>query len=517
MVNSVALPPLPEAFPWLSPRISFGHDPTPVAPPEGRPDGHAEDFEFRRHDDPVTMLPADELFSGCKLVPFQLAAPESVIARSKPPETDRKVNIAGPDSYAFSPRAPRCTTLWRELLGLRRAPTTPPGVQVTAPVTSAAVPAASKNPILRSSIKHLLHRRHKPASPDASLSLPILRDSDRESVAIASRISLSSSSSSSGPDQEDLGRLSIDSDKPSHVPPRNQQRRPRRGGHRWLPADELHGLERSSSSPGSFTGGPRPRPRRAERSYSANVRVAPVLNVVPVCSLRGSGKPVSVFGLAHVFPPPPPPQKKDRIGSAPLRTGLRWPGRPSVRGLKDGASPPSTRKSKLSHPRSSFIPLRDTESTIPHLAEFPSHSRRFLQLIDAVPQPVYPLIAHFPAHGCLEKSTFGYLHRVLPRYRGLRAVALPPFILHQSKALRSSLALSSSVSHKFAIAWLGRQSSPVTMGLIGVGMRKDWILKACDRKRCCLSLIYSAFKLFRMSAGESIGFTLHAYSLKTLG
>ncbi|KAJ8477145.1 hypothetical protein OPV22_020872 [Ensete ventricosum] len=79
-----------EAFPWLSPRISFGHDPTPVAPPEGRPDGHAEDFEFRRHDDPVTMLPADELFSGCKLVPFQLAAPESEIARSKPPETDRK-------------------------------------------------------------------------------------------------------------------------------------------------------------------------------------------------------------------------------------------------------------------------------------------------------------------------------------------------------------------------------------------------------------------------------------------
>ncbi|KAJ8477146.1 hypothetical protein OPV22_020873 [Ensete ventricosum] len=228
----------------------------------------------------------------------------------------------------------------------------------------------------------------------------------------------------------------------------------------------FHGLERSSSSPGSFTGGPRPRPRRAERSYSANVRVAPVLNVVPVCSLRGSGKRVSVFGLAHVFPPPPP-QKRDRIGSAPLRTGLRWPDQ-----LKDRASPPSTRKSKLSHPRSSFIPLCDTESTIPHLAEFPSHSRRFLQLIDAVRQPVYPLIAHFPAHGCLEKSTFGYLHRVLPRYRGLRAVALPPFILHQSKALRSSLALSSSVSHKFAIAWLGRQSSPVTMGL-DVGWRSN--------------------------------------------
>ncbi|RWW84818.1 hypothetical protein BHE74_00006556, partial [Ensete ventricosum] len=203
-------------------------------------------------------------------------------------------------------------------------------------------------------------------------------DSNRESVAIASRISLSSSSSSSGPDQEDLGRLSIDSDKPSHgwTPAgRTSSAGPAAGGIGGCPRMSssgkivFHGLERSSSSPGSFTGGPRPRPRRAERSYSANVRVAPVLNVVPACSLRGSGKPVSVFGLAHVFPPPPPPQKKDRIGSAPLRTGLRWPGRPSVRGL-----------------------------------------------IDAVRQPVYPLIAHFPAHGCLEKSTFGYLHRVLPRY-----------------------------------------------------------------------------------------------------
>jgi hypothetical protein len=39
-----------------------------------------------------------------------------------------------------------------------------------------------------------------------------------------------------------------------------------------------------------------------ERSYSAHVRVAPVLNV-PVCSLRGSRKSVSVFGIDRLFSP----------------------------------------------------------------------------------------------------------------------------------------------------------------------------------------------------------------------
>ena len=39
-----------------------------------------------------------------------------------------------------------------------------------------------------------------------------------------------------------------------------------------------------------------------ERSYSAHVRVAPVLNV-PVYSLRGSRKSVSVFGIDRLFSP----------------------------------------------------------------------------------------------------------------------------------------------------------------------------------------------------------------------
>jgi hypothetical protein len=40
-----------------------------------------------------------------------------------------------------------------------------------------------------------------------------------------------------------------------------------------------------------------------ERSYSAHVRVAPVLNVVPVGSLRRSRKSVSVFGIDRLFSP----------------------------------------------------------------------------------------------------------------------------------------------------------------------------------------------------------------------
>ena len=67
-------------------------------------------------------------------------------------------------------------------------------------------------------------------------------------------------------------------------------------------------LERSSSSPSSFNnGGPRFKQRGMERSYSANVRVTPVLNV-PVCSLRGGSKSGSVFGFGQLFGSP---QKKE--------------------------------------------------------------------------------------------------------------------------------------------------------------------------------------------------------------
>ncbi|WOL15882.1 serine/arginine repetitive matrix protein 2-like [Canna indica] len=349
VVNSLALSPPPESFPWVNPRISFSYDLAEIpsaAPTERRPtpDASTEDFEFLL-DNPGAMLPAEELFSDGKLVPLQLGAPmpspeadppSAEIALPEPPETRRKAEIAGPDPYAFSPRAPRCTARWRELLGLRRARVPKPGAQENAIAATAAPAAASRSANARSSLKLLLYRNLKPPSLDASLSTPLLRVSDLEHTAIASRFSLSSSSSS-GADHEDLTRLSIDSDKQNHAAPRAQPSpatASARARAAWKPTAPpsprgasvdsprmsssgkivFQGLERSSSSPGGFT---RPRrPRGVERSYSAHVRVTPVLNVVPVRSLRGSSKPVSVFGLSHLFTPQ---QKKDGNGLATSR------------------------------------------------------------------------------------------------------------------------------------------------------------------------------------------------------
>ncbi|CAL9174199.1 unnamed protein product [Musa hybrid cultivar] len=341
------------AFCRLGSRISLGRDliaadkagePADVGPDGEDSGGDFVDFEFRLNH-PVAMLPADELFADGKLVPLQLAATKPVsmhsVAEIRSPEQPKSLRVAqvsGSDPYVFSPRAPSCTSRWRELLGLKRAAIT----KADHPENVSPAPAAAKsnnpNPDARS-LKHFFHRNHKSSPLEPSLSLPLLRDSDSESISISARLSLSSSSSS-GPDHEDLPRFSLDSDKPNHHIPMVRLVRPlpaatelgrsriRRTGSSEMatpppltvPVDSprmnpsgkvvFHGLERSSSSPGSFTGGPRPRPRGMERSYSANVvRVAPVLNV-PVCSLRGSAKSSPVFGFGQLFSPP----KKEKAG-----------------------------------------------------------------------------------------------------------------------------------------------------------------------------------------------------------
>ncbi|XP_068654106.1 uncharacterized protein [Aristolochia californica] len=364
------------SYGWLSPRISFSRDfvddggkasavekapapaektQKPVVKADPEPSGKdLFDFEFRL-DDPVTMLPADELFLDGKLVPLQLAAvrptadlttSSSMVRLPEAVKSRRRLDVTGSDSYLFSPKAPRCSSRWRELLGLKKSQNPKPELQ-----KAASVPSKSPNP---KSLKHFLHRTNKSSSSvDASLSLPLLRDSDCESVSISSRLSLSSSSSS-GPDHEDLPRLSLDSDKPyphpislNRNPPRLRVSKARNAVEHSRPLDHQAGrigrramrraldsatvpvrgvsvdsprmnssgkivfqsLERSSSSPSSFNGGSRNiRHRGMERSYSANVRVTPVLNV-PVCSLRGSSKTGSVFGLGQLFLP----QKKDAV------------------------------------------------------------------------------------------------------------------------------------------------------------------------------------------------------------
>ncbi|CAL9107798.1 unnamed protein product [Musa textilis] len=344
MVTDVALPPALSAFCRLDPGISLGCDLIDAAdddkanePGRKGPDGEESggdfvDFEFRLHD-PVAMLPADELFADGKLMPLQMAVAKPVALRSaaeiRSPERAKTLRMAedcGSDPYALSPRAPSCTSRWRKLLGLKRAATPKPDPVKVSPALAAA---KSKNPNADArSLKHLFHRNPKLAPLEASHSLPLLHNTESDSVSISSR----------GLNHEDRPRRSLDTDKPSHhvptvrlVRPLPAVAEPGRSRIRRTASSEIttppppigpvdsprmnpsgkvvfHGLERSSSSPGSFTGGPRPRARGMERSYSATVvRVTPVLNV-PVCSLRGSGRARPVFGFGQLFSP----QKKEK-------------------------------------------------------------------------------------------------------------------------------------------------------------------------------------------------------------
>lgn len=245
-------------------------------------------------------------------------APEE--ARS--PETANPCRkIGGNDPYLFSPKAPRCSSRWRELLGLKKKQ------ESTKTTSSSSSSATTTSSTPAKSIRLFLHRNSKTLSfsnSDPTLTLPLLKDSDYcESLSISSsRLSLSSTSSSSH-DHDDLPRLSLDTDKPrirmrptsasgrvGRSPLKKAQQDPAtmsRGvsvdSPRMNPSGKVvfQSLERSSSSPSSFNGGrPKYTHRGMERSYSANVvRVTPVLNV-PVCSLRGSSKS-GVFGFGQLF------------------------------------------------------------------------------------------------------------------------------------------------------------------------------------------------------------------------
>lgn len=345
-----------------------GSDPPEIQDTTSTPAAGGE-FEFRL-EDPVTMLPADELFSDGKLVPLHFstlkqnptvnASSENLIrSMETTPKSCRRLEmeISGSDPHLFSPKAPRCSSRWRELLGLKKFSQN--ANQSSKPDSQTKISMLSNNN--PKSLKYFLHRSSKSSSSsssvDSSLSLPLLKDSDCESLSISSsRLSLSSSSS--GHEHEDLPRLSLDSDKPSSMinpspnpfapcrninpnPPRMRMVKPRPGSgsdtnqataggatrmsrspirrdsscgvtttSRGVSVDSprmnssgkivFQSLERSSSSPSSFNGGPRFKQRGMERSYSANVRITPVLNV-PVCSLRGSSKSGSVFGFGQLF------------------------------------------------------------------------------------------------------------------------------------------------------------------------------------------------------------------------
>ncbi|KAH1105613.1 hypothetical protein J1N35_009381 [Gossypium stocksii] len=275
----------------VSPETNF--HPTPpyspyVSSPEIQDTAAGGDFEFRLEEDPVTMLPADELFSDGKLVPLHFSAPKhpppANVSSLETPKSRRRTE---PE---VSGKAPKGSSKWREILGLRK---------------STQQNNTNQNP---KSLKQFL-KKSSSSTAESSLSLPLLKDNSDNHDSVP-RLSLSSSSST----HEDLPRLSLDSDnnnKPSFspnpfAPSRIRMVKPKpnsgsdtinnnqtpvvtsAGGNRSSDSPRMNSsgkimfqsLERSSSSPSSFNGGrPKLKQRGIERSYSANVRVSPVLNV----------------------------------------------------------------------------------------------------------------------------------------------------------------------------------------------------------------------------------------------
>ncbi|KAK4787218.1 hypothetical protein SAY86_011051 [Trapa natans] len=392
--SSTSCPP----YAWLSRRVSFSPSDgyalkRPLFPPEKEedtgvskpqpvdkaealgeeadPESCSGDFEFCL-EDPVAMLPADELFSDGKIVPLQVSMPEPASRATISPEIRspdltarrRRSDVSDMDIYLTSPKAPRCSSRWREILGLKKlyqnanakATESNPSRRTSLSLSS----SSTSNP---KSFKHFLHRGSKASnSSDSSLNMPLLKDLDSNSVVISSRRSLSYPSSGGGHEHEHNPRLSLDSKRPhsryclpknpndSNVPrmrlvkpradnPRSAADNPtanraERSPVRRQPIDSggftpggisvdsprmnssgkviFQGLGRSSSSPSSFNGCSRLKHRGVERSYSAGVRVTPVLNV-PMSSLIGSSKSGSVFGFGPLFTSSP--QKKDAIGN----------------------------------------------------------------------------------------------------------------------------------------------------------------------------------------------------------
>ncbi|KAJ4787981.1 serine/arginine repetitive matrix-like protein [Rhynchospora pubera] len=316
----------PDALLWPSPRLSFSRDfsdqpesdllPDPSTSPKP-----ASDFEFHLHE-PASIIPADELFSNGKLVPLQ---PSS----SAQPQSDQESPLSDPDQdppptdgsssdpLAPSPRAPMCASRWKDLLRLKRAK----GVPLPSKKTG-----STQNPNSRP-LRFLLKKNPNPkASSEQSMSLPLLpsgsdQEEKPESASLPPKIRLvrpvppeepNSDSDPIRPNRINAHPAPTQPSQPARTGPSAESPRLNAAGKVVFTGLEL---QRSSSSPGSFTGGPRVKYRGIERSYSANVsgvRIAPVLNV-PVCSLRGSRKSVSVFGFERIFKG----ERRERGGSTP--------------------------------------------------------------------------------------------------------------------------------------------------------------------------------------------------------
>ncbi|OEL14373.1 hypothetical protein BAE44_0024606 [Dichanthelium oligosanthes] len=290
------------SFGWLGPRLSFGgggRDSAAAAVVVEVEEPKAEaaaiskdfiDFEFSLGG-AATMLPADELFADGKLLPLRpppaaagKAAKEvdqeremerlrrdTALVAEIPPSTPERVRALHPaaaeaalDPYVFSPKAPTCSSRWRELLRLRKVQTPQKPSPAASPSASpapatAATPSRASNSSAARSLKLLLLQRNgggraSGAAVSDLSSAPLLRDSSDSEASLSlasSRFSLSSSSSSSAHDHDDFPRHSLDSVDPTPRP------RIRLVRSRAQPATAPHAAPQ-----------PQPHPRRRPRAWS---------------------------------------------------------------------------------------------------------------------------------------------------------------------------------------------------------------------------------------------------------
>jgi len=327
--------PVPVPYGWLSPRVSFSRDAAaaadlvvvdPVAmavaaTPEPAISKDFIDFEFSLGGS-ATMLPADELFADGKLLPLRKAAaaplpdPEEAMAMpapsTEPIKPLRAAAIAaaadGTDPYAFSPKAPSCSSRWRELLGLKRAAAAAqsPSAKASASASPSPSPTAAKTPAparatnsAARSLKLLLQRnttgRASGAAASDLASAPLLlRDSsDSEaSLSLAScRFSLSSSSASSGHGHDDVPRLLLDSAADPNPPGIRLVRRSSHSHHRHSTSSTRAGRRGLQGSMGRARGGSGLLPGGGLRGSSAPLR-GPAGQRGHARGLRGSDRVV---------------------------------------------------------------------------------------------------------------------------------------------------------------------------------------------------------------------------------
>ncbi|CAL5070024.1 unnamed protein product [Urochloa decumbens] len=311
------------------------------APPSAAAEAEADEFEFRVVPAAAAALSAaDELFSGGKLVPLHRPAPASAPC-SPPPCLEVE-----PASEPTSPRAPRCAgRRWRDLLHLVSSSSRKAKDDGSKCAAEGCLrrrdthirPLLSRDSSSSSSASSVDSGKQARRPPPPSLCSPLRT----RSAPVANLLHLMSRTRSAGGDK--AGAASADADAPPHAHPRRPEpacaahplltrasssssasssdsgrnpraaawrpRGPSRPSRRPAVAAEsprvsasgrvvFRGLERCSSTPASAAGigGPRrPRPRGMERSYSANVRVDPVINV---------------FGFGLLFMPSSPAKER---------------------------------------------------------------------------------------------------------------------------------------------------------------------------------------------------------------